>query len=77
MKNTMVQLCLVVMVITGIHAMRLMRANTINGKVSFPNALQFAWAIQGKDSIIVSGINGTFALNDLHLLNLGKIEYNL
>jgi hypothetical protein len=62
MKNAFVQLCLVVLVITGIHAMRLIRANTINGKVNAPNALQFVWAIQGKDSVIVGGVDGTFSL---------------
>jgi len=62
MKNAIVQLCLVVLVITGIHAMRLIKANTINGKVSSPNALQFAWAINGTDSVIVAASNGTFSL---------------
>ncbi len=62
MKNAFVQLCLVVLVITGIHAIRLIKANTINGKVSAPNALQFAWAIKGSDSVIVGADNGTFSL---------------
>jgi hypothetical protein len=62
MKNAFVQLCLVVLVITGIHAMRLIKANTIQGKVSVPYALQFAWAVQGKDSIIVAAEEGNFTL---------------
>jgi hypothetical protein len=62
MRNAIVQLCLIVMVITGIHAMRLMQANTINGKVASPDALQFVWAVQGKDSVIVPAIHGEFAL---------------
>ena len=56
------QLCLVVMVITGIHAMRLIHANTINGRVQSPDALQFVWAIQGKDSVIAQAVNGVFVL---------------
>ncbi len=62
MKNAIVQLCLVVLVITGIHAMRLIKANTINGKVSSPDALQFAWAVNGNDSVIVAANNGNFSL---------------
>ena len=56
------QLCLIVMVITGIHAMRLMQANTIYGRVISPDALEFVWAIQGKDSVIVPAIRGEFVL---------------
>jgi hypothetical protein len=62
MRNTIVQLCLIVTVITGIHAMRLMQANTINGRVVSPDALEFVWAVQGKDSVIVAAIRGEFAL---------------
>lgn len=62
MRNAIVQLCLIVMVITGVHAMRLMQANTINGKVPTADALRFVWAIQGKDSVIAPAINGSFAL---------------
>jgi hypothetical protein len=62
MRNAIVQLCFVVMVITGIHAMRLMQANTITGNVSSPTALQYVWAIQGKDSVIAPAVNGNFAL---------------
>ncbi|HLK31038.1 MAG TPA: hypothetical protein VKT28_20840 [Puia sp.] len=62
MKNAFVQLCLIVLVITGIHAMRLIKANTINGKVNSPEALEFAWAIKGSDSVIVAASNGYFSL---------------
>ncbi len=62
MRNAIVQLCFIVMVITGIHAMRLMQANTINGKVASPDALQYVWAVQGKDSVIVAAYRGQFAL---------------
>lgn len=62
MKNAIVQLCLIVMAITGIHAMRLMQANTISGRVISPDALQFVWAVQGKDSVIAPAFRGQFAL---------------
>ncbi len=62
MKNAFVQLCLVILVITGIHAMRLIKANTINGKVSAPSALQYAWAVKGADSVIVAADHGNFSI---------------
>ncbi|HVM89852.1 MAG TPA: hypothetical protein VMT76_16820 [Puia sp.] len=62
MKNAFVQLCLILLVITGVHAMKLIRSNTISGKVNAPNALQFAWAIQDKDSVIVACPKGAFTL---------------
>ncbi|MBS1947673.1 MAG: hypothetical protein JST47_07875 [Bacteroidetes bacterium] len=62
MKNAVVQLCFVLLAITSLHAMKQIKSNTIVGKVSAPGALEYAWAIHDKDSVIVAASNGTFNL---------------
>ena len=62
MRNAMVQLCMVVLAISGIHAMKLINGNTIIGKVASPDALTYVWAVNDKDSIIVPATNGSFSV---------------
>ena len=62
MKNAFLQLCIILLAISGIHAIRLLNSNTIIGQVSSPDALTYVWAIQNQDSVIAQSENGKFAI---------------
>jgi len=51
MRNALVQLCLVIMGISSIHAVRLMQTASFHVRVFPATAVDRVWAIQGHDSV--------------------------
>lgn len=66
MRNAMVQLCLVIIGISSIHAVKLLQTSSFHVRV-FPAAnADRVWAIQGKDSVEMMDINGEYILRSIN-----------
>ncbi|HVW59047.1 MAG TPA: hypothetical protein VHC48_03395 [Puia sp.] len=55
MKNAMVQLGLVVIGVSSVHAVKLLQTSTIHAKVYPATGAENVWAIHGKDSLKMMG----------------------
>ena len=62
MRRGMLELCLIIIVVIGIHAERLMHHGSIEGRVSPVKASQSIIAVRGKDSIKVTSNDGHFGM---------------
>lgn len=62
----MVQLCLVVMGVSSIHAVRLLQTSSFRVKLSPSLQAGRVWAIQGKDSIQMTNVNGEYILRSIN-----------
>ena len=62
MRRGMLELCLIIIVVIGIHAERLMHNGSIEGRVSPVKASQSIIAVRGKDSIKVTSNDGHFGM---------------
>ena len=66
MRNAMVQLCLVIMGVSSIHAVRLLQTSSFHVRMYPASGADRVWAIQGKDSIEMININGEYFLRAIH-----------
>lgn len=66
MRNAIVQLVLVITGVSSIHAVKLLQSSSFHIRLSPANGVQRVWAIQGKDSIEMSNVNGEFFLRSIH-----------
>jgi hypothetical protein len=62
MRRGMLELCLIIIVVIGIHAERLLHNGSIEGRVSPAVASPSIIAIRGNDSIRVSSNEGHFGM---------------
>lgn len=61
-RTSLIQLCIIIVAITGIHSFKIMKSGFINGKI-YPAALNNTIvAIDGKDSVSAISENGSFGL---------------
>lgn len=66
MRNAMVQLCLVIMGVSSIHAVRLLQTSSFHVRMYPANGAGRVWAIQGKDSMEMININGEYFLRTIN-----------
>jgi len=66
MRNAIVQLCLVIIGVSSIHAVRLLQTSSFHVRMYPANAAGRVWAIQGKDSIEMTNINGEYILRSIN-----------
>lgn len=66
MRNAMVQLCLVIIGVSSIHAVRLLQTSSFHVKLYPANSAGRLWAIQGKDSIEMMNVNGEYILRSIN-----------
>jgi hypothetical protein len=66
MRNAMVQLVLVIIGVTSIHAVKLLQTSSFHLKLSPAKSAERVWAIQGKDSIEMTNVNGEFFLRSIN-----------
>ena len=66
MRNAMVQLCLVVIGVSSIHAAKLLQTSSFHLKTFPITGVDKVWAIQGKDSIEMIYINGEYYLRSIN-----------
>jgi hypothetical protein len=62
MRNAMVQLCLVLIGVSGIHAVRLLQTSSFHVQVFPAAAVNSVWAIQGRDSVEMTKVDGEYYL---------------
>ena len=66
MRNAMVHLCLVIIGISSIHAVRLLQTSSFHVRIFPARSADRVWAIQGKDSIEMLNINGEYYLHSIN-----------
>jgi hypothetical protein len=62
MRKGFLELCLIIMVVIGIHAERLLHNGSIEGKISPALASPSVIAVRGNDSVKVKSNNGHFGM---------------
>jgi hypothetical protein len=62
----MVQLCLVIIGISSIHAVRLLQTSSFHLRTFPADGADRVWAIQGKDSIEMMNVNGEYILRSIN-----------
>ena len=62
MRNAMVQLCLVLIGVTSVHAVKLLQTSSLHVTILPAEEADKVWAVQGKDSIKMTGIDGEYYL---------------
>jgi hypothetical protein len=62
MKRTMWVMAVVVIAISGIHAMQRYQASSISGKVTPPEGVNLVWAMGAKDTVKTPLKDGAFML---------------
>jgi hypothetical protein len=63
MRNAMVQLCLVLIGVTSVHAVKLLQTSSLHVVIFPAEGTEKVWAIQGKDSINMAGVDGEYYLS--------------
>jgi hypothetical protein len=58
----MLELCLIIVVVIGIHAERLLHSGSIEGRISPPKSSPSVIAVRGNDSVKVVSNNGHFGM---------------
>jgi len=66
MRNAIVQLVLVIIGISSIHAVKLLQTSSFHLRMAPANGAERVWAIQGKDSIEMTNVNGEFFLRSIN-----------
>jgi len=66
MRNAMVQLCLVVIGVTSIHAVKLLQTSSFHVRLFPAKGADKVWAIQGSDSVEMININGDYYLRAIN-----------
>lgn len=62
MRKAVVELCLLLVAITGMHTLQIMKSGYINGRVSPANHIESVVAVNGIDSVKAVSENGSFAM---------------
>ncbi|MDP4149687.1 MAG: hypothetical protein Q8927_07965 [Bacteroidota bacterium] len=62
MKNALVQLGLVLLGVSSVHAVKLLQSASFHARIFPAGAVEKVWAIQGKDSIPMQGSDGQYYL---------------
>jgi hypothetical protein len=65
MKNALVQLSLVIIGISSIHAARLLQTSSFHLRMLPADGADRIWAIQGRDSMEMMKINGEYILRSV------------
>ena len=65
MRNALVQLGLVLLGVTSVHAVKLLQTASIRAQISPAEQVEQVWAIKGADSIRLSGGNGHYFVNEI------------
>ena len=65
MRNAMVQLILVLIGVSSVHAVKLLQASSMHTKVIPADAAEKVYAIQGKDTAKMTGTDGEFYLSTI------------
>ena len=66
MRNAMVQLCLVIIGVSSIHAVRLLQTSSFHLRTYPADGADRVWAIQGKDSMEMLNVNGEYILRSIN-----------
>ncbi len=66
MRNAMVQLCLVLIGVSSIHAVRLLQTSSFHVRLQPTNGADRVWAIQGKDSVEMTNIHGEYYIRSIN-----------
>ena len=66
MRNAIVQLCLVIMGISSIHAVKLMQTASFHVRIFPAAATDKVWAIQGHDSVEMTNVHGEYYLPSIN-----------
>ena len=66
MRNAMVQLCLVIIGISSIHAVKLMETASFHVRISPASAADRVWAVQGHDSLEMMNVHGEYFLRSIN-----------
>jgi hypothetical protein len=62
MRRGMLELCLLIVVVIGIHAERILHNGTIEGRISPANTSSSVIAVRGSDSLKVTSNDGHFGM---------------
>lgn len=63
MRNALVQLSLVLIGVTSVHAVKLLQTSSFHARIFPAEGVEKVWAIQGSDSIQMIGSEGDYYLN--------------
>ena len=74
MRNAMVQLCLVIIGVSSIHAVKLLQTSSFHVRTFPAGAADRVWAVQGRDSVEMMNINGDYILRSI---NPGRWEISV
>jgi hypothetical protein len=66
MKNAMVQLVLVIIGVSSIHAVRLLQTSSFHLRTLPATGADRVWAIQGRDSVEMMNVNGEYILRSIN-----------
>lgn len=66
MRNAMVQLCLVIIGISSIHAVRLLQTSSFHLRMYPADGADKVWAIQGRDSVEMTVVDGEYYLRSIN-----------
>jgi len=66
MRNAMVQLCLVIIGVSSIHAVRLLQTSSFHVRTFPAEGADRVWAVQGRDSVEMMNINGEYILRSIN-----------
>lgn len=66
MRNALVQLGLVLLGVTSVHAVKLLQTSSLRAHISPNNAAESIWAIQGNDSVRMFENDGVYYISALH-----------
>src|SRR5450432_1659237 len=65
MRNALVQLGLVLLGVTSVHAVKLLQTSSVRTRISPASGAERIWAIQVSDSIRMLGSDGLYYINEL------------
>ena len=66
MRNAIVQLCLVLIGVTSVHAVKLLKTSSLHVSILPAADAEKVWAVQGKDSIRMVGVDGQYYLSTMN-----------
>ena len=62
MRRGMLELCLIIVVVIGIHAERILHKGTVEGRIFPANTSSSVIAVRGNDSLKVNSTDGHFGM---------------
>ena len=66
MRNAIVQLCLVIIGVSSIHAVKLLQTSSFHVRMFPTDGAGKVWAIQGKDSVEMTSVDGQYYLRSIN-----------